>query len=272
LHVVLAHQHFGHFVDHPKLKKSIFTNARLRAVFGGLDFPDASDIANEMFLADLNTRQIKKAYYHTIHLYKEETRITRSSATGRSLSSGHGISETDSFSMAYDGLDSLNGTHSISCTIGKNMNHAYSDTESSGETEFPVWVPISTQELATESEWSLEEKRSKVAEMLKCQLQRHCFIKLDVGMPCSIRIPEINTVPITQDEFNEYKTAIYRAQEALSIKDVDALLKESEASLYKRLVISGEATERPTLSSGLTGSKRTVASPNPFDELLGRDA
>ena len=60
LHMVLAHQHLGHFADNPKLRKSVFTNARLRAVFGGLDYEDACVIGNEMFLPDLNTRQIKK--------------------------------------------------------------------------------------------------------------------------------------------------------------------------------------------------------------------
>jgi hypothetical protein len=30
LHLVMAHQHFGHFEENPALKKSILTNARIR--------------------------------------------------------------------------------------------------------------------------------------------------------------------------------------------------------------------------------------------------
>jgi hypothetical protein len=37
LHMVLAHQHLGHFKTNAPLLKSILINARLRAVFGGLD-------------------------------------------------------------------------------------------------------------------------------------------------------------------------------------------------------------------------------------------
>ena len=87
--MVLAHQHLGHLADNPRLRKSIFTNARMRAVFGGLDFQDSSELANEMFLSDLNTRQIKKAYYHTTHLYREEVRTTRSRTTTHTNSTGN---------------------------------------------------------------------------------------------------------------------------------------------------------------------------------------
>jgi hypothetical protein len=88
LHMVLAHQHLGHFADKPQLRKSVFTNARIRAVFGGLDFEDGAMIANEMFLPDLNMRQIKKAYHHTAHLYREETRTSYSRNAGYGTSTG----------------------------------------------------------------------------------------------------------------------------------------------------------------------------------------
>jgi Type IV secretion-system coupling protein DNA-binding domain len=88
LHMVLTHQHLGHFIENPRLKKSVFTNARIKAVFGGLDYEDAAEIAREMFLSDLNERQIKKAYYHTIHLYGEETRTVRNAAAGSRCTTG----------------------------------------------------------------------------------------------------------------------------------------------------------------------------------------
>src|ERR1043166_3837000 len=100
LHLVLAHQHLGHFAEDPKLKKSVFTNARIRAVFGGLDYEDACVVGNEIFLPDLNTRQIKKAYYHTIHVYEEQLRTIRSpssshgSSRSSSTTSGRGSSQT----------------------------------------------------------------------------------------------------------------------------------------------------------------------------------
>src|SRR5258705_12010826 len=67
LHIVLAHQHLGHLAGDEHLLHSIMANARLRAVLGGLPVPSAEFMANDMFLPELNTRQIKTAYYHTIH-------------------------------------------------------------------------------------------------------------------------------------------------------------------------------------------------------------
>jgi hypothetical protein len=113
LHLALAHQHLGHLADNPKLKKSIFTNARIRAVFGGLDYEDASVLANEMFLPDLNTRQIKKAYYHTTHLYREETRIARSHSTGHSSSEGSSWSSGTGSSSATGSTLSTGSSKSL---------------------------------------------------------------------------------------------------------------------------------------------------------------
>src|SRR5438876_5208078 len=51
LHMVLSHQHMAHFTDHPKLKESVLTNARIRSVFGGLSTRSACELAEEMWLA-----------------------------------------------------------------------------------------------------------------------------------------------------------------------------------------------------------------------------
>lgn len=296
LHMVLAHQHLGHLADNQRLLKSIFTNARLRAVFGGLDYDDASFLANEMFLPDLNTRQIKKAYYHTIHLYEEQTRTARSHAvtegTSEGMSWGEGrgtsVSEGTSFSRsAGSGIASGNSSSSGSGTnigasfsaIGANPDllgtegwygqsegqssfsaSGFSDSEvqfsssvdsdtlvtsesefstesrsvgsnrsvSEGESVVPVWVPIPLQELGSEAEWGREEKVSKVAEMLKTQQQRHCFIKLDTKRTEPLQVPFVTQYPVSEESLLEYERAVYEAQNALEGSKVDRLLEENE--------------------------------------------
>src|SRR5262249_11810246 len=132
LHMVLAHQHLGHLVDNQRLLQSILTNARIRAVFGGLSYTDASLLANEMFLPDLNTRQIKKAYYHTIHLFEEQTRIIRSHTTGH----GHSTSKasntgTGTGSSLGSGVSTLAGSGRTSATGGMDQTVGwFSETES----------------------------------------------------------------------------------------------------------------------------------------------
>lgn len=266
LHMILAHQHLGHLADNPQLRKSIFTNARIRAVFGGLDYEDSCIIANEMFLSDLNTRQIKKAYYHTTHLYEEQTRIIRSrstsqgSSTGRSNSYGGssgsgeasgqstGTSSGESMGLPYtfgtpmmmqtegwfsESEGSSSATSSSSSSFSSNSfsegeSNSESFSETQGETVVPVWVPIPIQELGSEAEWSREDKVSKVAEMLKYQQERHCFIKLDTARTQPLKIPFVNDYFIPTDNLLEYEKAVYDAQHAIAGPEVDRLLEENE--------------------------------------------
>jgi hypothetical protein len=93
LHMILAHQHLAHLADNKHLLSSILVNARIRAVFGGLTYDEAVLLANEMFLNDLNSRQIKQVYYSTIHLYDEQTRISKSKGIG--LSEGENSNWTE---------------------------------------------------------------------------------------------------------------------------------------------------------------------------------
>jgi hypothetical protein len=263
LHMVLAHQHLGHLADNPRLLQSVLTNARIRAVFGGLPFDEACALANEMFLPDLNTRQIKKAYYHTIHLYDEQTRIVRSHSASRGSSTTHSemtgsgsswgsVSSTSSGTSSTTGFsgpstagnpNAVEGWFSQGETRSSVTSNAYSDaysdfsaagfatsdsvSETEGETVVPVWVPIPVQELGSEAEWSLEEKRSKVAEMLKTQQQRHCFIKLDTEKTQPLLIPFVRDYSHRPADLLEYEKKVYAAQGALPAAEVDRLIEES---------------------------------------------
>ena len=273
LHMVLAHQHLGHLVDNQQLLQSILTNARIRAVFGGLSYTDACLLANEMFLPDLNTRQIKKAYYHTIHLFDEQTRIVRSRSTGHGTSEssnwssgrsegrsfGSGVSSMNASTQGFTTSLSAPGTgaagpnqtegwftegqsdsrtsanssttfstdsYSDSYSEGRSVGHSY--FESQGESEVPVWVPIPVQELTTEAEWSREEKVSKVAEMLKYQQERHCFIKLDTEPTQPLKVPFVREYFHSDSDLLEYERAVYDEQQAVSAANADLLLVENE--------------------------------------------
>lgn len=264
LHMVLAHQHLGHLVDNQRLLQSLLTNARIRAVFGGLSFGDASLLANEMFLPDLNTRQIKKAYYHTIHLFEEQKRIIKSHSrgygqsastsigTGRGTGTGIGsglsmlagsgststpgglgqtvgwFSETQSQNDFAASSQTVFSSQSTSDFSSESESQGESHFESTGESEVPVWVPIPVKELTTESEWTREEKVSKVVEMLKYQQERHCFIKLDNEPTQPLRIPFVREYSQSDKTLLEYEEAVFQAQGALHGPDVDRLLDQNE--------------------------------------------
>lgn len=299
LHMVLAHQHLGHLVDNPRLLQSVLTNARLRAVFGGLPYTDACLLANEMFLPDLNTRQIKKAYYHTTHLYEEQKRkvISQSSGSGKSSGSSWsrgtsvGTNSGSAFATAsgntYSSGSSIAGT-SIGATEGwfsdshsesasESFSSFSSDNvsessleggsrgensfESKGESEVPVWVPIPIQELGSEAEWSREEKVSKVAEMLKYQQERHCFIKLDNEQTQPLRVPFVRQYSQSDDSLLEYEQAIYQAQGALPAEEVDQVLEQNENRFLALAVVQKLQAPSPIIDveSSSVSSKKQLA-------------
>lgn len=240
LHMVLAHQHLGHFVDNPRLKKSVLTNARIRAVFGGLDYDDSSLLAHEMFLPDLNQRQIKKAYYHTIHMYEEQTRMIRGSnrgwSTGQSSGGGSGTGLSGPVEGSpVEGWFTLGDPDRANQFESESSGEFQTEQASESETEVPVWVPIPTRELTTETEWSREEKVSRVAQTLKYQQQRHCFIKLDTQNTQPMRVPVVREFGAAADDLIEYQNAVYSRQGALPAVQADRLIAESEQSFLINL-------------------------------------
>lgn len=231
LQMVLAHQHLGHFADNQRLKESVFTNARIRAVFGGLSTPSASELAEEIFLPDLNTRQIKKAYYHTIHLYREETRTIRSQSRG----SGSGQSVGGGSGMSGPVESWFTDPELLTASESESFGSFESEQQSESETEVPVFVPIPVQELGSETEWSREEKVSRIAEMLKYQQQRHCFIKLDTEKTQPLKVPFVREFGVPAEYLIEYERELYSRQGALPAVEADRLISESERAFLLNL-------------------------------------
>ena len=233
LHLVLAHQHMSHFVDHPKLKESVMVNARIRAVFGGLSTQSACELAEEMCLAELNERQVKKALYHTIHVYDEQTRTIHSDSETKSESNTE--SESDgSGSVDTEGWFETDDSEGDTVSTGESGGYAESEFSSSsssqtigrasqkGKSVVPVWVPIPKQELSSEQDWTLEEKRLKIAQMLKYQAERHCFVNLDqAGGTQPLCVPFIDAPTISAEMSAEYEKESCEKQGSIPAEEVD---------------------------------------------------
>ena len=135
-----------------------------------------------------------------------------------------------------------------------------SEVESESEVEVPVFVPIPVQELASETEWSREEKISRVAEMLKYQQQRHCFIKLDTETTQPLKVPFVREYPLPEEYMHRYQRALYARQGALSAAEADRLIEESQHAFVLNQM-------RP--EKGLTGIAQSESStPSPEDDLF----
>jgi hypothetical protein len=310
LHMVLAHQHLGHLVDNPRLLRSILTNARIRAVFGGLSVADASLLAEEMFLPELNERQIKKAIYHTVHIFDEQDRtakshtrgtvrsksetwnasISSSATRGRAsalanasaqssvLAGGSGTASSfgssvgnpvnasdvegwfteaesnnefnsrgwaDTSSNSQIATESESTAETDSKSFSQGGVTAVSEQDSNSEIVFPVWVPIPVQELASETEWTREEKLSKLVELLKMQQQGHCFIKLDTERTQPLRVPFVRSYGLSEATIHEYENLVYEEQGALAAEIVDKQLAENEIQFLAVAGRSEHKAEQP---------------------------
>jgi hypothetical protein len=306
---VLSHQRFGQLDE--ALLDGVLTNCKIRSVFGGLRYEDGCLLANEMFLPELNTRQIKKAYYHTIHLYDEQTRKVRSHAFGEGTSEGmswgegRGTSVSEGRSSSRSAGSGFATGHSSSAGSGTNMGASFSaqgtnsdllgsegcygesegqsnfsasgfsesdvhfasagDSESyvrsesefssesrsigksrsrsQGESEVPVWVPIPVQELGSEAEWSRDEKVSKIAEILKYQQERHCFIKIHNQKTQPMLVPLVKSYYTSDDNKQWYTERLLTKHGALPGAEVDRLIESQDNALLKIATVSPEQNE-----------------------------
>src|SRR5690606_35713084 len=116
-------------------------------------------------------------------------------------------------------------------------------SESESEVEVPIFVPIPVQELSSETEWSREEKVSRVAQMLKYQQQRHCFLKLDTGNTQPLKVPFVRDYALPPALLKRFQDRLYERQGALSAEVADRLIAESEQAFLMNLARPGLVVE-----------------------------
>jgi hypothetical protein len=95
LDLILAHQHLGHLLDDPWLLRSFMTNARIKAIFGGLDYESAVFMVRETLMDEANERWVKEeTYTQEIAGHELFSVETRSESTGGSETVSAGGAKT----------------------------------------------------------------------------------------------------------------------------------------------------------------------------------
>src|SRR5262249_47572151 len=103
LHLILAHQHLHQLKQNDaEVYYSVMTNARTKAVFGGLSEEDLSILGPELFNREIDPNQIKDEIWQTKYEPVEVTRIinTTGSSETASQSSGDSAGEITHESLA----------------------------------------------------------------------------------------------------------------------------------------------------------------------------
>ncbi len=250
LFLTMAHQRFGQLDEN--MVDAVLTNAKIKAVFGGLPVPSARIMAEELFIGELDPKKIKLSIYQTKFwptysrdkVYGKST--THSSGSGSSQGSGSasfsGSATGESFFTGADwfgssvpmGMSVVNSSGSTDTqSSASNYSESYATSES--EVDIPIFVPVPFQELSSVTFYSPEEQLIELTAGLKEQYPRHCFIKIHHQKTQPMLVPFVNMPPTREENKQWYINEQFREQGALDSAAVDDLLKAQEAALLQRI-------------------------------------
>jgi hypothetical protein len=201
-HLILAHQRLGHLRDDEELRDAVFSNCRVKAVFGGLRYESAAIMANEMHLDRINERDVKETYH------------------GQQIA-GYNIEEyaTESGTETYRGeeLDAGDPT-GVSITSGK------------GRTVTPYFRSVVTNR----AEWSRDEKVSRLAQKLREQPRQRTTIKLRESEAESFDVPTLKDFKKGAPEVRTYSERIYRLLAALPYAEARLTVQRSRDEFLRK--------------------------------------
>ena len=237
LHLILAHQRFGQIEKkEADVIESVLTNAKIKAVFGGLTRPNAKRMVEEMFVNQLNLREIKKAIY--------QTKFWPKYARDKVYTSSHGYTSGESSSEAsiigsstqwaegegwFDMSSLVSTTESQTSVSGSGKTEA--ETYGDAVADIPIFIPVPFKELSSETYWTLEEQIWKMSDALKEQFPRHCFIKILNQKTQPMLVPLVKEYHLFEKDFLEYQKELYNQIKALTSRQVDGLLEEQKKDL-----------------------------------------
>ncbi len=232
LHLIMAHQRMMHLYRQPEVLDSVLTNAKIRVVFGGLRYPAAAELAQEMMLHRINERQVVETYYHLETRYVEETREVHHESHGHSSSHGNGrVQGQGGVEMA--GV--VHGAYGDYGTESGGQNSFESDSEFEGESEsevhgtttIPFLKPVQKPAKSGAEVRSRDEKVSMSAEKLMAQKQRNCVVKILDDQPEIGEVEYVNKVHIKPEVLQNFIDRCIRQSGALPFQEAKARVEES---------------------------------------------
>jgi hypothetical protein len=227
LHLVMAHQRFGQLTRDPEIADAIRVNARLKVIFGGLPYDDLVPVANDLFLTEINERQIKETYYsQAVTGYERVTNYSQSEAAAWSDSAVAGHAQSiDSSAQEID--------HGHRVTKSESEASTKSGTRQFGEST--SFLPIHTDRVSGRSEWSREEKVSKVVERLRKLPQRNAVVVVGADEPVQYEVPTLAEYPLPKNAVATWTTRTYVQNGALPAAEADAHLERSRVQFLAKV-------------------------------------
>lgn len=247
LHLILAHQRFGQIEQkEADVIESVLTNAKIKTVFGGLTRPNAKRMVEEMFVNQLDLKEIKKAIYQTKFWPKyarDKVYTTSHSGTSGESTSEASIIGSSTQWAEGEGWFSIPSVVSTteSQTSVSGSGRMESETYGDAVADIPIFIPVPFKELSSEAYWTLEEQIWRMSDALKEQFPRHCFIKILNQKTQPMLVPIVKQYHLFEKDLLQYQKELYNQVKALTTKEVDGLLVEQKKQL--ELVAKTQARE-----------------------------
>lgn len=227
LHAILSHQTLAQLRQKgERIYQSVMANAKTKVIFGGLEFNEARELTQNIFIDCINFAEWKKGLTRpTVVGYDEvwfenysksrgsSTSNGHSSGSGWSESSGSGSGETSHVDSGFLGSDEVALTSvSFFESNGKSgfesdsTSSSYSESETEGRTQ--SLRPI-LEDLPTDS-YSLEEQIWRYTVQLKQQMQQHAIIRLPDPKikPIYLKVPTLKNEMIFEDAIELLKEQV----------------------------------------------------------------
>lgn len=246
LHLTMAHQFPNQLLDRGdngrRVYNSIMENASSKVVFRLSHEENLRVMAQWLFMGVMDPDQVKHELYSTkVMEYREELRTSRSRSRGTSEGGGQFTGLTRSRTEGgriLDGTEEEAGAWNDSVADSDGGSSTWTSSDSSGETESSVLIPMIGKELSHVQFRSLEEQLFRAMAVLFDQQQRHGVARL-VGMsaPVSLRTPEILKMPSSSERIQTYLNRCYeKLPYALSSSNAQKNLADREKAFSQSVL------------------------------------
>ena len=220
-HLMLFNQYLGQIADADRdAYGSVMTNCRIKVAFGGLSREDATTIADEMMVNQIDYQHEKLRLEHTAFRPVLDSFTVRTNSHGGGSSSGtqNGRNSSNSFDTYHD-LDKSRFSMGESTSSFDGSNDSWSESESE--------VPITRHEEYTETSsvhfYTLEEELRQHADQIIDQAQREFTIRIPGKSTIRAITPFVKEYPLSDHAVARYVERC--TTQFLSADDVDVRLK-----------------------------------------------
>jgi hypothetical protein len=243
LHLILAHQHLNQLkIKDPEVYYSTLTNARIKAVFGGLIDEDLDVLSRELYTGELDPNEIKDEIWQTKFRPVESSRTIVSDSWSESTGESYGEASSYGEAASYGHIshqsisagevyipgsgfwseEELQNTSknaasgdsyssATSTTTARSTNSSRQSTSSTSQsvTNVPWYEYHEFSELSSRTFRSLEEQLYIKKAQLKRQPSQHAALLIPGTNVQILRTRNLKTFEVSESAREQFKEACF---------------------------------------------------------------